>query len=205
MFGPTEEPTTVLVVDDERPLVMDMLRRLARLGLQPVGMAYDGEEAVLEAARLRPNVVLMDIRMPGRLHGFQAGEAIEDTTDAAVVYLTAADDPAAIRRAKASAPFSYVLKPVEDEPLRAAIANAASCRALELRIRNRVAEINRLTSLFRRNLMDKQLAVEPCQHIADDLWGCHDRLTLIHRRMKTSPLQPLADHGSSNAALGDMR
>ena len=109
--------TTILVVENEAIVAMDLAAKLRQLGYEVAGMAAEGETAVALAFRLRPHLVLMDIRLEGPMDGIEAAEAIRSQYDVPVVYLTAHSDAATLGRAKLTGPFGYILKPFEEREL----------------------------------------------------------------------------------------
>ena len=109
--------TTVLIVEDEAIIAADLAGKLEQLGYKVAGTAAGGEEAIELACRLRPGIVLMDIRLKGALDGIEAAEAIHRSMDVPVIYLTAHSDAATIARAKITEPFGYILKPFEEREL----------------------------------------------------------------------------------------
>jgi len=108
---------TVLIVENEAIVAADLAGKLVRLGYEVAGEAARGEEAVALACRLRPNLVLMDISLPGPVDGIAATEAIRRQHDVPVIYLTAHADSATLARAKLTDPFGYILKPFEEREL----------------------------------------------------------------------------------------
>ncbi len=126
------EVLQVLIVDDE-PLAIDRLERLCeRLsGIAVIGSAADGLEALEQVARLAPDVVLLDIAMPG-LDGIGVAEALAQTdTSPLVIYCTAFDRFAVA--AFGVAAVDYLLKPIEEDALARAMSRAAVRRAAEAR------------------------------------------------------------------------
>ncbi|MEW6721178.1 MAG: PAS domain S-box protein [Thermodesulfobacteriota bacterium] len=116
MSGPT-----ILIVEDEAIVAADLEGKLGRLGYEVIGIASDGGEAVEAALRLRPQLVLMDIKLEGDVDGIDAVRAIRERYDVPVIYLTAHSDAATISRAKVTGPAGYVLKPFEERDLVAQI------------------------------------------------------------------------------------
>ncbi|HWQ92742.1 MAG TPA: PAS domain S-box protein [Clostridia bacterium] len=112
---------TVLVVEDESIVAMDIEQGLKKLGYAVVGVADSGELAVDLAERFRPDLVLMDIRLKGEMDGIQAGQQTHERWGIPIVFLTAHADEATLQRAKSSEPFGYVLKPFEERELHTAI------------------------------------------------------------------------------------
>ena len=116
-------PLRALIVDDE-PLAR---RRLARLlkdepGVRVVGEASDGESAVAALGRLRPDLLLLDVRLPG-MDGLAVLDALGAARRPAVVFVTAYDQYAVDAFEREA--VDYVLKPVDGLRLRAAVARAA--------------------------------------------------------------------------------
>lgn len=113
----------LLIVDDE-PLARERLAALvAELpGAELAGTAATGEEALLQAGRLRPDVVLLDIRMPG-MGGLEAAHHLARLPEPPAVIFTTAYDEHALAAFEAQA-AGYLLKPVRPERLRAALERA---------------------------------------------------------------------------------
>lgn len=117
-----EAPLRVLVVDDE-PLARDRLRAAlaAEPGVEVVGECPDGLEAVRAIGRLRPDLVLLDVQMPG-LDGFGVIREVGAAAMPPVIFVTAWDDYA-VQAFEVQA-LDYLLKPFDDDRLRAALARA---------------------------------------------------------------------------------
>ncbi len=92
--------------------------------MKSVGTADKGEEAVSMARSLHPDLVLMDIRLKGRMDGIEAAEQIRRECDLAVIFLTAHSDASTLARAMLSEPFGYILKPYEERELQIGIEMA---------------------------------------------------------------------------------
>ena len=125
----------LLVVEDEAIVALDICAGLRALGYEVVGVAATGEEALALAAAERPDLVLMDIRLRGRMDGVEAARRIRESSDVPVVYLTAYADEATLQRAKAAEPFGYVLKPFEERELRTTVEMALYKSRMEARLR----------------------------------------------------------------------
>ena len=115
--------TRVLVVDDETP-ARERLRSL--LGdiadVEVVGEAANGEEAIARARELDPDIVLLDVRMPG-IDGIEAARVLAEAPEPPAVIFTTAFDEYAVSAFDAQA-VAYLLKPIRREKLIAAIAQA---------------------------------------------------------------------------------
>jgi len=107
----------ILIVEDEVIVAENLSRKLANLGYAVVGMAVSGNEAIEMVLELRPQLVLMDIKIQGDLDGIETFEKIKKHQDIPVIYLTAHSDRNTLARAKASQPNGYVLKPFDERDL----------------------------------------------------------------------------------------
>ena len=124
-------PIRVLIADDH-PVYRDGLRHILAgwSDAELVGEATDGDQAVQLAARLRPDVVLMDLQMPGR-SGVEATRAITTADpDAAVLLLTMFEEDEHVAAAMRAGARGYLVKGATGEELRSAIATAASGAAV---------------------------------------------------------------------------
>lgn len=115
----------VLIVDDEQP-ARDRLRTILEdeAGFNVVGEARNGQEALTECERLSPDVILLDIRMPG-LDGIETAHHLNALESSPAVVFTTAYDEYAIDAFEARA-IGYVLKPVRRSKLVAALQHASS-------------------------------------------------------------------------------
>jgi CheY-like chemotaxis protein/DNA-binding PadR family transcriptional regulator len=122
----------ILVVDDEAIITMQLEERLSAMGYTVAGMAASGEEAIDKARRLRPDLVLMDIVMPGKLNGIEAAHVVTDELNIPVVFVTSYADDAIIEKAKSVRPYGYIVKPFNELEIKAAIEVALFRKAAEL-------------------------------------------------------------------------
>ncbi|KJU83614.1 protein containing Signal transduction response regulator, receiver region [Candidatus Magnetobacterium bavaricum] len=115
------EKERILVVDDDAILAMGLQRLLQGWGYELAGMAYSGEEAVIKASQMRPDLILMDINLGGKLDGVETAQQIKTDLNIPVIYLTAYLDKDIIERVEKTNPFGYILKPFQESELYAAI------------------------------------------------------------------------------------
>ncbi len=124
--------TLRIVLADDHPVVRGGLRALLNTidGLEVVGEASNGESAIREVQLLRPDVVLMDVRMPG-LDGIEATRRIRASVpDTAVIILTMYDDDATVFTAMKAGALGYLLKDAEQDQIAGAIRAVAAGQAI---------------------------------------------------------------------------
>jgi two-component system, cell cycle sensor histidine kinase and response regulator CckA len=122
----------ILIVEDESVVALDLRLRLEAMGYTVAGSLSTGREAVETAGRLEPDLVLMDIVLPGGMDGVAAAAEIHSRFDIPIVFLTAFSDRPTLDRVKTTAPAGYVVKPFDEGALRAAIEVALTRHRMEL-------------------------------------------------------------------------
>jgi PAS domain S-box-containing protein len=132
-----EQPRSVLIVEDERIVAKDLQQTLSDLGYDAYAIAASADEAIARASERCPDVVLMDIRIRGKLDGIQTAEILRRQFGVPVVYLTAHADDATVERAKRTEPYGYLLKPIKSAELRSAIEVCLYKHEMEKRLRER--------------------------------------------------------------------
>jgi response regulator NasT len=130
----------VLVAEDDPLIALGLAERLRSLGHEPIGPAFDGEQAMELARANLPDLYLFDVEMPN-LDGLQAAVQLADEgLRRPVVVVTGVDDPSLIERSIASGVSAYLTKPVDSRELEAAIGLAAARHA---EFRTLEAEVDR--------------------------------------------------------------
>ena len=107
----------ILVVEDEGIIAEDLQLSLEEMGYEVVGIAVTGEDAVEEAEKSRPDLVLMDVVLQGQMNGIEAANRIHKMLGIPVIYLTAYSDDKMLERAKITEPFGYMIKPIREREL----------------------------------------------------------------------------------------
>ena len=111
----------ILVVEDEEIVAASIKKTLTMLGYSVVATVSTGEEALSSIAASRPDLVLMDIILKGKMDGIEAAAQIHALYDIPIIYLTAYSDNATLERAKPTVPYAYLLKPFDERELSTAI------------------------------------------------------------------------------------
>ncbi len=114
------ERTRVVIADDESVIRTDLREMLTTLDYLVVGEAGDGQSAVNLAREMKPDVVIMDIKMPD-IDGIEAAQILTREKVAPVLLLTAYNQPELIARAKEAGVVGYLVKPFREKDVRPAI------------------------------------------------------------------------------------
>jgi len=137
---PTAAPSStkrVLVAEDEAIIRLDLAEMLGEAGYEVVGQAGDGEQAVAMALELRPDIVIMDVKMPV-MDGITAAEQIGKERICPVVMLTAFSQTELVERARDAGVMAYVVKPFTASDVTPALDIALSrwseLKALEVEV-----------------------------------------------------------------------
>lgn len=113
--------TKVLLVEDETIVARDIENMLLGLGYNVPDVLSLGKESVEKVKVLKPDIVLMDIRLKGEIDGIEAADQIYKEFNTPVVYITAHADQKTMERAKITEPFGYILKPFDERELQTTI------------------------------------------------------------------------------------
>ena len=133
----------ILIVDDEVIIARMLELMLTDMGYSIAAQAHSGEEALEKAAETLPDLALMDINLPGKLDGIETAAHLQRVHDVPIVYLSAHCSDTILERAKITAPFGYVMKPIKEKELYAAIEIALYKHQLEERSREMNDELER--------------------------------------------------------------
>lgn len=123
--GTERRPRRVVVAEDEVLIRLDLVEMLREEGYEVVGEAGDGQRAVELAEELRPDLVIMDVKMPRR-DGIDAASEIAAKRIAPVVILTAFSQRELVERARDAGAMAYLVKPFSKSDLVPAVELAAS-------------------------------------------------------------------------------
>lgn len=125
----------ILIVEDETIVAEDIRRSLESLGYTVSAVVPSGEEALKKAKELKPDLILMDILLRGKINGIEAASKIRTGFDIPLVYLTAFAEPKIVEKVKKTAPYGYILKPFEDRELQSTIETALYRHKIEKKLK----------------------------------------------------------------------
>ena len=163
MPEPTETSRTVVIAEDEVLIRMDLAEMLAEEGFDVVGQAGDGETAIRLAEEHRPDLVILDVKMPV-LDGIAAAEAIARQRIAPVIVLTAFSQRELVERARDAGAMAYLVKPFSHTDLVPAIEMAlsrfAEVQALETEVAGLTDRLETRKSVDRaKGVLQRELGV----------------------------------------------
>ena len=151
----------VVIAEDEALIRMDLKEMLEESGYSVVGEAGDGENAVRLAQELRPDLVLLDVKMPV-LDGISAAERITQGHLAPVLMLTAFSQKDLVDRARDAGAMAYLVKPFQKADLAPAIEMAVSRYEQMAALESEVADLTE--RLETRKLVDRAKALLQNSH-----------------------------------------
>ena len=132
---PSMSRARILIVEDEAIIAMDIERILREYDYQPAGIITAGEDALPAVEAQAPDLVLMDILLGGEMDGIGAARLIRRHFDIPIIYITANADEDTVQRARDTAPYAYINKPINRKDLYSNIDSALYKHAMEKKLR----------------------------------------------------------------------
>ena len=156
----------IVIADDEPIIRLDLRKTLENMGHQVVAEAGDGAKAVEVARDLKPDIVILDIKMP-ELDGIDAAKVITTEGIAPVLLLTAYSQKDLVDRAKDAGVFAYLVKPFKEADLLPAMEIAISRYEEFVELENEVSDLE--------NKLDTRKAVDRAKGILMDQYGLKEQ------------------------------
>lgn len=128
-------PLKILVVEDEGIVAKDLENRLQKFGYDVCEFIATGEEAIAKVSELKPDLVLVDIRLRGVIDGIEVAQFVHHNFDLPVIYLTANTDEKILNKALTTKPFGYIIKPFREQELKTTIEIALNKYSIEQKLK----------------------------------------------------------------------
>jgi AmiR/NasT family two-component response regulator len=160
------ESLRIMIADDEPIIRLDLRKTLENMGHQVVGEAGDGAKAIEAARELKPDIIIMDIKMP-EMDGIDAAKIITTEGIAPVLLLTAYSQKDLVDRAKDAGVFAYLVKPFKEADLLPAMEIAISRYEEFVELENEVSDLE--------NKLDTRKSVDRAKGILMDQYGLKEQ------------------------------
>ena len=118
------EIKTILIVEDEKIIAEDIRKTLTKFKYNVSDIVASGEKAIKIVKKNKPDLILMDIMIEGKINGLEAAKQIHQEFGIPIVFLTAYSNDKFLMQASEASPFGYLIKPFEDRELRSTIEMA---------------------------------------------------------------------------------
>lgn len=155
--------TKLLIVEDEMIIARELQVSLEKLGYHVIAINTTAEEVTNTVKEMKPDVVLMDIKLNDNMDGIDIAKQIRDNYNIPSIYLTSYSDEKTLQRAMKTEPLGYILKPYTDNDLRTHIELALYKYKIELKLKRSNYRKNKLIKLITKvykelKLKNKELA-----------------------------------------------
>lgn len=127
--------TSIMIVEDELEVAENIKDQLDKIGYNVAAVVSKGEDAIKCVEEHEPDLVLMDIHLPGPLDGIDTAEKIHNFFNIPIIYLTAFADSETLERSRITEPFGYILKPFELKALQSTIEIALYKHRMEKQLK----------------------------------------------------------------------
>ena len=146
---------SILIVEDEVVVAMDIARRIKKLGYHVLAMKHNGEEAIHFLEIQTPDLILCDINIGGCIDGIEVATFNQKNKKVPLIFITALSDRATLDRAKKSLPYGYIVKPFNNRDLLTAIELAIYKHRQNFEKHN--LSNDRLSELLSEELSEREL------------------------------------------------
>ncbi len=150
----------VMIVEDEAVLLMLTKTYLTNLNCEIAGEADNGEDAIRLAKEVQPDLILMDISIPGDYDGIRTAKEIIKEQNTPIVFLTSHEDEVTIERATALSPYGYLFKPIRQVELKVVIDITLSRKAIEEKLQESERRYMATEEALRRHQNNLEKMVE---------------------------------------------
>ena len=191
-------PISLYIVEDELIIAHDLKSKLTALGYEVLGIDTKGENAIenianLQETNMEPDIVIMDVRLAGKMDGIEAARILTENYNCGIIFLTSMNKSEVFTKSFSLKPYAYLFKPVDIDQIRAAIEVANYQRNLEITNERIISELK--SEIEQRKKVEKernlrlQERIRAEQKVNQLLKQKHNmELDLINRELATSSI-----------------
>jgi AmiR/NasT family two-component response regulator len=191
-------PISLYIVEDELIIAHDLKSKLTTLGYDVLGIDTKGENAIenianLQETNMEPDIVIMDVRLAGKMDGIEAARILTENYNCGIIFLTSMNKSEVFTKSFSLKPYAYLFKPVDIDQIRAAIEVANYQRNLEITNERIISELK--SEIEQRKKVEKernlrlQERIRAEQKVNQLLKQKHNmEIDLINRELATSSI-----------------
>lgn len=155
-----ESNISILIAEDDVLSGKMMTITIKKLGYTFCGLATNTDDCIQMTEDLKPDLILMDIDMPGKQDGIGAAQIISNKYGTPIIYVTANAEDGVFARALKTSPFGYVLKPISKEMIRTVIEMGYARHLLELQLKDKQFELQKLNTELEEKVNERTLELK---------------------------------------------
>ncbi len=191
-------PISLYIVEDEMIIAHDLKAKLVNLGYDVLGIDSKGESAIenianLQESKKEPDIVIMDVRLAGKMDGIEAARILTENYNCGIIFLTSMNKNEVFAKSFSLKPYAYLFKPVDIDQIRAAIEVANYQRNLEITNERMISELK--NEIEHRKKVEKERNLRLQERIKAEQkvnqllkQKHHMELDLINRELATSSI-----------------
>ncbi|MBN2237558.1 MAG: response regulator [Bacteroidales bacterium] len=150
-----ESNISILIAEDDVLSGKMMTITIKKLGYTFTGLATNTDVCIQMTEELKPDLILMDIDMPGKQDGIGAAQIISDRFAIPIIYVTANAEDSVFARALKTSPFGYVLKPISKEMIRTVIEMGYARHLLDIKLKEKQLELKTLNAELEEKVIER--------------------------------------------------
>lgn len=155
-----ESNISILIAEDDVLSGKMMTITIKKLGYTFLGLATNTDDCIQMAEDLNPDLILMDIDMPGKQDGIGAAQIISDRFNIPIIYVTANAEDSVFARALKTSPFGYVLKPISKELIRTVIEMGYARHLVDIQLKEKQKELKELNTALEEKVEERTLELK---------------------------------------------
>lgn len=155
-----ESDISILIAEDDVLSGKMMTITIKKLGYNFTGLATNTDDCIQMAEDLRPDLILMDIDMPGKQDGIEAAQIISNRFDIPIIFVTANAEDSVFARALKTSPYGYVLKPISKDLVRTVIEMGYSRSLVDIQLKEKQNELQKLNAELEEKVAERTLELK---------------------------------------------